>query len=437
LKPDPATPADGSAAEVDAPAAASAAARRSYGRLVAWLAWQWRDIAAAEDALSEALLKALLRWPVDGIPKSPEAWLLAVARRELLLSARRQRRDEDPLVTILHPGELSEAPAAPIIPDDRLRLMFVCTHPAIDPAMHSALMLQTVLGITAERIASAFLVSPQAMARRLVRAKAKIRDGGIRFDEPLADELAERVQAVLEAVYAAYVLDTRTAAAIMQSAPAAADDPALPDDLADEALFLARLVSDCLPEEPEALGLRALLAFCEARRPARLDEHGAFVPLDRQDPRHWDAALLEEARQALKRAAALRRPGPLQIEAAIQAAHCDRQHTGVVPWIAIAQLYQRLIERAPTIGARIGQAAALAHASPDAQGADLGLRVLDDIEPSAIASHQPWWAARAHLLAQAGRAEEAAAAYRRAMALSTDPALRAFLAGRLAGLGGG
>lgn len=398
--------------------AAQQAARHAYGRLVAWLAWQWRDIAAAEDALGEAFASALERWPHDGVPASPEGWLLTAAKRELLMAARRKRLADDPTLTVLWPGDDTAAPEPETVPDDRLRLLFVCAHPAIDASMRSALMLQTVLGIDAARIGSAFLVAPATMAKRLVRVKAKIKANGIPFEAPGPDEMPERLQAVLEAIYGAYTLDWN------------GDDTAAP--LADEALFLAELVAAQLPGEAEALGLLALLWLCEARRPARLDAAGEFVPLDQQDTARWDHQAIARADRLLARAAALRNVGPLQLEAALQAAHCARAATGVTPWPAIVLLYERLLEQAPTVGAQVGHAVAAAQAS--GEPAD-GLALLQAIDPARVAAYQPWWAAQAHLSALAGAHDAARAGYTRALGLTSDPALRRFLQRRLAELG--
>ncbi len=398
---------------MNAAQAAEETARRSYGRLLASLAWQWRDIAAAEDALADAFAAALVRWPVDGVPASPEGWLMTAARRRLLMAARRLRLESDPTLTVLHPAEHEAALPPPAVADHRLRLMFVCAHPAIDAAVRSALMLQTVLGLDAARIASAFLVRPEAMTKRLVRAKAKIKATAIRFEEPQADELPARLAAVLEAVYGAYTLHWDRA------------DAEEAGDLAGEALYLAELAASQLPREPEALGLAALVGLCEARRPARLAANGAFVPLDRQDAARWNHPLLARALGHLARAAALRRPGPFQIEAAIQAAHAQGVRTGAVPWPEIARLYDVLTTLSPTTGARIGHAVAHANALDDPQR---GLALLAGIVSDGAGTHQPWWAAQAHLLARAGRHEQAVEAYGRALALTTEPALRAWLA---------
>lgn len=398
--------------DLAAAAAAERVARESYGRLVARLAWQWRDLAAAEDALAEAFAAALRHWPEQGVPEAPEAWLAAAAQRRLLHHARHTRLTQDPRVTALLDDAELEAPEREAVPDARLQLMFVCAHPAIAANVHAPLMLQAVLGLDAKVIASAFLVSPTAMAQRLVRGKARIRDAGLRFEAPEARELPARLAAVLEAIYAAYTLGRHTL-----------DSPA--DDLREEALFLARLTTQLLPGQAEAWGLLALLLHAEARRGAQFDATGRFVPLQAQDPAGWRGDLIQEAESALWTAAGLRQPGPFQIEAAIQSAHAQRRATGQTPWRAIAQLYAVLVEHHANLGARVGQAVALAEAGE----ADAALALLDALPPEA-ARYAPFWVARAHVLGLI-RGPGRQAALQRAIGLTDDPRLRDFLVAQL------
>lgn len=396
--------------------AAERVARASYGRLVAHLARRWRDLAAAEDALAQAFATALARWPEDGVPSSPEGWLLTAARRNLLQAARHQRVVGEASRALLAREEELRSVEPAALPDHRLQLMLVCTHPAIDPSLHAALMLQAVMGVDAARIASAFLVSPEAMTKRLGRVKAKLRANGVRFELPEPEALVPRLSAVLEGIYGAYTL----AGSAALGEPSAA--------LTEESVTLAEVVAALAPDQPDALGLLALIRACEARRPAQRDDAGRFVPLDRQDTARWDHAAIVDAGRLLARAAALGRPGPFQLEAAIQAAHAQRAFTGVTPWPEIFHLYRQL---SPTVGARVGMAVAQAEATGDAAGA---LALLDGVSPEHAARHQPWWVARAHLLAKLGRRDEAEAALRRAVGLTQDPAVRAHLLARAAEL---
>ncbi|MFO1068076.1 MAG: DUF6596 domain-containing protein [Geminicoccaceae bacterium] len=396
--------------------AAEAAARDSYGRLLAFLAARSRDVAAAEDALAEAFAAALASWPRDGVPRSPEAWLLVAARRRLADAARRRQTRLAAADRIVLAAEEAQAradePAG--LPDERLGLLFACAHPAIDPAVHAPLMLQVVLGVEAAPIAAACLVAPAAMAQRLVRAKRKILEAGIPFRVPDAGELPDRVGTVLDAVYAAYTLGRDEVGE-------------RPAELTREALWLARLTARLLPAEPEAQGLAALLLHVEARRPAGRDDTGRFVPLAEQDPAAWDSALIGEAEALLRHAAAAGRIGRFQLEAAIQSAHAVRRRGGPADWAAILALYDRLLELTGSVVVAINRCVALA----EVDGAAAGLAALDALagDPR-LAAYQPWWAARAGLLDRAGDRTAAVAAYDRAMALAIDPAVRGWLGTR-------
>jgi RNA polymerase sigma-70 factor (ECF subfamily) len=303
--------------------------------------------------------------------------------------------------------------------DRRAELLFVCAHPAIDPSLHTPLMLQTVLGLDAARIAQAFLVPPATMGQRLVRAKRKILEADIPFELPQENDLPQRLDAVLEAIYAAYGLGRDEVAGVDQ----------LGQDLAEEAVWLARVVLDRLPDEPEIRGLLALMLFCDARRAARRTPDGHYVPLSEQNPATWSAATIREAETELAAASRLGRIGRFQIEAAIQSVHAERSQTGRTDWAAIVVFYEHLVQFAPTLGARVAQAAAVA----EAHGAAAGLAQLDRIDKedkAVVAAYQPFWAVRAHLLRQAGDAAAAADAYDVAIGLTQDPATRQFLLDR-------
>ena len=401
----------------DAGQAAELAARASYGRLLAYLAARWRDVARAEDALGDALLSALETWPRTGVPDNPEAWLLTAARRRLVDGARHASvtAAAEADLTLLLDERAERTPHAGF-PDERLALLFVCAHPAIDEAARTPLMLQAVLGLDAARIASAFLVAPATMSQRLVRVKAKIRDARIRFEIPAPGELTERLDAVLEAIYAAYGSGWEDVAGA---------DPRR-RGLAEEAIWLGRLVTRLLPEEPEAAGLLALMLHCEGRRPARRDAAGAYVPLTEQDVTRWSLPLMAEAENLLSAAARANAPGRFQLEAAIQSAHGQRALTGKTDWEAIALLYEGLLRCAPTIGAHVAYVAALA----EARDAEAGLAALDAIPSDTVAAYQPYWALRGHLLKVLGRNAQAREAYDRAIGLSEDAAVREFLLAR-------
>jgi len=389
-------------------------ARESYGRLVAYLFSHTRDVGSAEDALGNALVAALETWPRDGVPQNPEAWLLTSARRSFIDLVRHRQVAEasEPTLALLR-EESKDMTVWPEFSDERLKLLFVCAHPAIDPAMHTPLMLQTVLGLDAVRIAHAFLISPTTMGQRLVRAKTKIRDGGIRFEIPQERELPERLDAVLEAIYAAFGIGWDDMAGVDQRGR----------DLAEEAMWLARVLLLLMPQEAEVHGLLALMLHCEARRAARRGPDGRFIPLSEQDCQKWSLPLIEEAERHLAEASSRGRPGRFQLEAAIQSVHAERARNGRTAWPAIMMFYEQLIRISPTLGTRTGYAAAVA----EAKGPEAGLAVLDAIDPHDVSAYQPYWAVRAHVLRRLGKTSEALDAFDRAIGLTEDPAVRQFL----------
>lgn len=392
-------------------------ARESYGRLVAYLSTRSNDVSAAEDALGDAFRVALESWPRDGVPARPEAWLLTAARRKLLDRARHGRVAAAALPDLiaLTDGAVAVASGEVIFPDDRLRLMFVCAHPAISPAMHTPLMLQTVLGLDAARIGAAFLVSPKSMGQRLTRAKLKIKAAGIAFEVPEHPRLPERLEAVLDAIYAAYCSGWHDIA----------DIDVGPEGLAHQAIALARMLNQLMPEQPETMGLLALMLHCEARREARR-EGDRYIPLDRQDTRRWETTMIGEAEALLIGAAKPGQIGRYQLEAAIQSVHAQRAVTGETDWRAVLLLYEGLVQAAPSTGALVGRAGAAANVD----GPEAGMRLLDEIAAERIRAYQPYFALRADLLHRLGRSAEARGAYDRARGLASDPAVRNFLAAR-------
>jgi RNA polymerase sigma-70 factor (ECF subfamily) len=397
-------------------AAAELAARHSYSRLLAYLSARTRDVAAAEDALGDAFRTALTKWPATGIPDRPEAWLLTVARRALGHGARHRKVAEAAAPALLLAVEEAEQRALaddPAFPDERLKLLFVCAHPAIDETAHAPLMLQTVLGLDAARIAAAFLAAPATMSQRLVRAKAKIRDAGIAFRVPETDELGARLPPVLDAIYAAYGTGWEDAGISSGRS----------SDLAGEAIWLARMLVSLLPNEAEALGLLALALHCEARRRARRDADGECVPLDRQQTADWDAAMADEADGLLREAGRLSSFGRYQCEAAIQSVHAFRRWSGRTDWPALLKLYDALVTTTPSIGARVSRASVVGRV----HGAGAGLTALAAVADGAQC-YQPYWAVRADLLKAANRRDEASEAYSVAAGMTEDPAVRRFLA---------
>lgn len=403
---------------VEARQAVADVVETSYGRLVAYLARASGDLAAAEDALGDALVAALEAWSAGRVPERPDSWLLTVARRNMIGSFRKAetaRRARPTLAVLDDERDENAMTITPTsaIPDRRLELLYVCAHPAIDAGIRAPLMLQTVLGLDAARIAAAYVTSPTTMGQRLSRAKTKIRDARIPFELPLADELPQRTRNVLDAIYAAY--------------SAGWDDPHGADlkrsGLTAEAERLVRLVIELEPHNAEARGLLALVLHLHARSLARRADDGSFVPLDEQDVELWSRDLMMDAELQLARAQALRDVGPYQLQAAIQSVHNRRALTGTTDWPTIAALYDGLVGLSPTLGALVARAAA----NVEFAGAERAIELLDDMPERAVASYQPYWVTRAHALSRSGRRTEARAAAGRAIGLTTDPAVRAHL----------
>ena len=406
---------------------ADAVARRSYGKLVAFLAAGTRDVASAEDALSEAFASALADWPRSGCPDNPEGWLLTAARRKLIDFARRRRTTE------LAGGELTrlaeELETAAVnntagefhIPDHRLALMFACAHPSLAAGVRAPLILQVLVGLDAAMIASAFLVSPTAMSQRLVRAKDKIRQAGIPFRIPEREELPDRLGAVLDAIYAAF----------SEGWADSGGTDATRRDLAEEALFLGQLVTQLLPDEPEALGLVALMLHAEARRHARRNAAGEYVPLAEQDMRLWNDEMVRAAEGLLLRASTLGRIGRYQLEGALQSAHVHRRRTGEANWGCVVQIYDALWALSGSPVVALNRALAVA----EVNGPAAGLELLESLQADVrLTEYQPYWAARAELLARTGASVAAREAYEVAIGLERDPAVRSFLQRRQSAL---
>ena len=394
--------------------------REAGDRIRAALAIRFRDLDMAEEALAFASLKAMETWSRDGPPRDPAAWLYAVGRRRAFDLGRRAKVRN---AAVFDPPEPAHDPESVLmaafepIPDERLRLIFVCCHPALAPEARIALTPRTHCGLSVERIARAWLTTESAMLQRLTRAKRKIRDARIRFEIPGPDAWHDRLDAVLATLEIAYAQAYEDAAGLSDAA-----------ELAGETLRLSGLLADLLPNEPEVLGLAALIRLAESRRPARLDGAGAMIPLTEQDVSLWDGRLIGQAALLLRRGLQIGRSGPYQLLAAIHAAHASRRETGFTAWGDIATLYDYLLSVRPSPVAQVNRAVALA----EALGAEAGLQALAAVEgPARFIDWLPYQAARAGLCAKAGRTEEAAEALRAALALAPAPAERLFLARRL------
>jgi len=392
--------------------AIEAIARNAYGRLVAMLAKRFGDIAAAEDALAEALSSALTTWPERGIPNSPDAWLFAAAKNKLASQRRHAHVQEEKASELALLSEEKQATSESSV-DHRLELLFVCAHPSIEEGIRTPLMLQTVLGLDAERIAAAFLVAPKTMGQRLSRAKTKIREARIPFVVPDLEEWPERLGDVLAAIYAAYGTGWD-------------DVGGCSADLTEEAVFLGRLVVSLLPDEPEALGLLSLMLFCESRRNARRDEQSRFVPLIEQNVARWSRDQIIEADSLLMTAARKRCFGRFQCEAAIQSVHAQRAITGILRHDALLMLYDLLFAHSPTVGVAVARAAALGDAG-DLDAAVAALIAVRENSPIEIETYQPYWVTQARVMQHRGEIEIARKHLQRGIGLTEDPAVREYL----------
>ncbi len=395
---------------------AQSVARESYGKLIAILARRTRDVASAEDFLAEAFASALEAWPRTGVPHNPEAWLIAVAKRKHLDGLRQsQTRSNSASHLKLLREEIEDMGSLQNnIPDDRLALMFACAHPAISADIRSPLMLQTVLGLTAEQIAAAFLVAPATMGQRLARAKAKIKLPGIPFRVPDEDELSERLDAVLDAIYAMFNQGWMNAYA---------DE----NNLVEDAMWFSSLVVELQPDQPETLGLSALMLFLHSRFRARRSAEGMFVPLADQDVTLWDDEKINLAEFILRRASELNSIGRFQLEAAIQSAHVARRFSLVTDWQAINQFYETLYRLTDSPVVKLNWAYAIG----EDRGWQAGLAALPKIEEfPELTAYQPYFAVQATLLERCGQEQAAREAYDKAVALEPDREVRGFLAQR-------